>query len=115
MKTLAELKKEPKEVLMELGLSEGECEAFYKSKEGYIEIYKISPEKGDIKWGDTVSFGEGISCYIASIREWYVTSTITKIDWETHEFTTLNSVYKFKFKEHDKSKNKETNFGSKDS
>ena len=69
------------------------------SKEGDIRIEKVSPVLGPEEWGYTPAFGEGLSCHMDNPHRWYHTSVIQKIDWEKHEFTTLNSVYKFTFKE----------------
>lgn len=76
------------------------------SKVGYIKITKISSNNGYLTEGEseegvTAAFGEGLSLYIASNGQWYRTSTIRKIYWDIKEFTTMNSRYKFEFKEID--------------
>ena len=87
----------------------GSAELFYKirdSKVGYIKITKISSNDGYLSEGEseegiTAAFGEGISLYIAGVEQWYRTSVIRKIFWDEGEFTTMNSRYKFEFKEID--------------
>ena len=87
----------------------GSAELFYKirdSKVGYIKITKISSNDGYLSEGEseegiTAAFGEGISLYIAGVEQWYKTSVIRKIFWDEGEFTTMNSRYKFEFKEID--------------
>lgn len=78
-------------------LTEEQFNAFKNSKEGFIGIRKIKPEKGRTQKGFTVAFGEGISCYLENPETWYQTSTVTKIDWDKKIFTTLNSTYTFEF------------------
>lgn len=87
----------------------GSAELFYKirdSKVGYIKITKISSNDGYLSEGEseegiTAAFGEGISLYIAGVEQWYKTTNIRKIFWDKGEFTTMNSRYKFEFKEID--------------
>lgn len=87
----------------------GSAELFYKirdSKVGYIKITKISSNDGYLSEGEseegiTAAFGEGISLYIAGVEQWYKTTNIRKIFWDEGEFTTMNSRYKFEFKEID--------------
>lgn len=80
--------------------------AIKDSKVGYIKITKISSNHGYLSEGEseegiTAAFGEGISLYIAGVEQWYKTSVIQKINWNKGEFTTVNSRYKFEFKEID--------------
>ena len=80
------------------------------SKEGYIEVTKVSDNPGyldnnESRKGDTAAFGVGLRCYMEDADNWFCTSVITDIDWNNNIFTTLNSKYKFKFYEH---KDKET-------
>lgn len=76
------------------------------SKVGYIKITKVSSNDGYLSEGEseegiTAAFGEGVSLYIAGVEQWYRTSVIRKIFWDKGEFTTMNSRYKFEFKEID--------------
>lgn len=87
----------------------------HNSKSGHIKITKVSDNpgylgKGGTREGFTPAFGEGISCYISCLTEYYYTSIITKIDWENNVFYTLNSKYSFEFNEStdSESKDKET-------
>lgn len=78
--------------------------ALKDSKVGYIKITKISNNEGYLSSGEseegvTAAFGEGLSLYIADLEGWYRTSVIQEIYWDKGEFTTLNSRYKFKFRE----------------
>ena len=80
--------------------------AIKDSKVGYIKITKISNNPGYLSNGEseegiTAAFGEGISLYIAGVEQWYRTSVIQKINWDKGDFTTVNSRYKFEFKEID--------------
>lgn len=80
--------------------------ALKDSKVGYIKITKISDNVGYLSSGEseegiTAAFGEGLSLYIADVEQWYRTSIIQNIYWDKGEFTTLNSRYKFEFKEID--------------
>lgn len=80
--------------------------AIKDSKVGYIKITKISNNPGylsndESEEGITAAFGEGISLYIAGVEQWYRTSVIQKINWDKGDFTTVNSRYKFEFKEID--------------
>lgn len=80
--------------------------ALKNSKVGYIKITKVSSNVGYLSTGEseegiTAAFGEGLNLYIADVEQWYRTSIIQKIDWDKGEFTTLNSRYKFEFKEID--------------
>jgi hypothetical protein len=92
-------------------LNETLYEAVRKSKQGYISITKISDnigsflQKGDTYGGMTKAFGEGISCYISNLDDWYCTSIIQHINWENNTFTTLNSEYRFTLQELNTSKN----------
>lgn len=76
------------------------------SKVGYIKITKISSNDGYLseggsKEGATAAFGENLGLYIAGVGQWYRTSVIRHIYWDKGEFTTINSRYKFEFKEID--------------
>lgn len=76
--------------------------ALKNSKMGWIEVEKISKnggyyETGAQHMGFTLAFAEGIGCYMTHGDRWFTTSIILKIDWDKGEFTTLNSVYKFRF------------------
>lgn len=82
------------------------------AKRGWIEIEKISGKNldkhpiGMKRSGYTQTFMEGVRCIMSTMSKWYATSIITEIDWKNNTFKTLNSVYKFNFKEYD-SKNRE--------
>lgn len=72
------------------------------SKSGYITVDRIIPNDRRGCRGYTMAFGVGLSCHISNPSDWYTTSIITNIDWNKGEFTTLNSTYKFNFREDDK-------------
>lgn len=74
------------------------------SKVGHIKITKSTDNPGYITSGEsregyTPAFGEGLSCFIDGVNEYYYTSTIQSIDWEEKKFYTLNSIYEFEFVE----------------
>ena len=74
------------------------------SKVGYIKITKSTDNpgyliSGEFREGYTPAFGEGLSCFIDGVDEYYYTSTIQSIDWEEKKFYTLNSIYEFEFVE----------------
>lgn len=69
--------------------------ALQKAVPGYIKITKDGT--GDVNYGFTPGFGEGVSCYMATPTQWYSTSVIQKINWEEKYFITLNSKYWFEF------------------
>lgn len=101
--TITELKKLPEEEFLKLKDATPELhKLLLNSKSGFISIKKDSDNEGYLsknqcEWGRTDGFGEGISLHINSKDRWFRTSTIQKIDWENNRFTTLNSVYSFKF------------------
>ena len=82
------------------------------AKKGWIEIEKIAGTNtnshpiGMKRRGYTSTFMESVRCVMSTMSEWFATSIITEIDWKDNTFKTLNSVYKFKFKEND-SENRE--------
>lgn len=105
VKTLKELSKE--EFLKLTGATEELYEELQNSLEGEITITKISDNdgylrKGQSHWGYTYAFAEGLSLRLYGNYCNYYTSNIQKIDWENNEFTTLNSKYKFNFKQNGK-------------
>lgn len=74
------------------------------SKVGHIKITKSTDNpgyltSGEFREGYTPAFGEGLSCFIDGVNEYYYTSTIQSIDWEEKKFYTLNSIYEFEFVE----------------
>lgn len=96
--TIKELKQLSKEdFLKQLGATEELYYNLQNSKEGWIEIWK--KDKSVHESGYTGAFGEGISCYMYTMSEWYTTSVIRHINWEEGYFDTLNSRYYFNFKE----------------
>ena len=96
--SITELKKlSKKEFLKQPGATEELYNNLQNSKAGWIEIWK--DDKSVVEHGQTEAFGEGLSCYMTTIRQWYCTSIIKKINWEEEYFITLNSKYNFKFKE----------------
>ena len=102
--TRTELKKLSKEEFMKLpGATEDLYIAVQNAKSGYIEVTHATQKH--FHKGYTEAFGEGISCYMSTIRDWYTTSVIKHINWREGYFDTLNSRYYFKFKEDDFEKN----------
>ena len=71
--------------------------AIKNSKEGFMRIERVEPTPGKEHFGWTYAFAENISLYIDNPDRWYHTSVVKSIDWEKGTFTTLNSVYKFRF------------------
>lgn len=106
-KKILELRKLSKEEFLKDHPDEEDIyDAIYNSKTGFITITKISDNPGYLSNNETVSgytagFGEGMSCFIDCISNYYYTSTIQKIDWENNIFYTLNSKYSFEFNESD--------------
>lgn len=103
--TVKDIKALSKEEFMKLeGAEENLYDILHRSKSGYIRVEKISKNKGAIATGDvyegyTDAFGEGLSVYIGRLKPIFRSSTIQKIDYKRGIFKTLNSVYKFTFKE----------------
>lgn len=96
--TISDLKKMSREeFLNQPGATDEMYEALQKSKEGWIKISRIPDRAGD--YGFTSAFGEGLSCHLSNPSTWYQTSVIQSIDWENNTFKTLNSTYKFEFRD----------------
>lgn len=80
------------------------AEDYFKSraKKGFIVITKIEGGTSDNlnvpEFGYTENFIEGVGLKLSTPDSWYHTSIITSIDWEGKTFKTLNSTYKFDFK-----------------
>ncbi len=105
VKTLKGLSKE--EFLKLKGSTEKLYEDLQNSLEGEITITKISDNDGYLTegqsiCGETYAFSEGLSLRLYNRYCNYYTSNIQHIDWENNEFTTLNSKYKFYFKQNGK-------------
>ena len=104
--TRTEIKNLSKEEFLKLPEATQELyEALQNSKSGYIKIKHAIT--GDIHYGYTDTFGEGISCFLSNMHNWYTTSIIKHINWEEKYFDTLNSRYYFEFTE-DKNDDKST-------
>ena len=81
--------------------SEEEAKRMYnalrKSREGYMRIQKISPSLDRPEEGWTYVFTEELGLFLDTEDRWYHTSVVLSIDFEKGEFTTQNSIYRFKF------------------
>lgn len=75
------------------------------AKKGNITIEKVEGINneanliGDIHWGYTNNFIEGLPLALSTPSHWYRTSNVVEIDWEANRFKTKNSIYSFKFNE----------------
>lgn len=79
--------------LAEKGLSTEQIYNIQHSSCGYIVIWK---DDGFRFEGWCAIFAEGVSLYIDAGNEWYRTSNIESINWNSEYFTTQNSKYYFK-------------------
>ena len=103
--TPKQIKELSKEDFMKLdGASEQLYNNLQKAKSGFIRVEKISKNKGAIATGDvyeghTDTFGEGVSLIIGDRFYTFKSSVIVKINKAKNTFKTLNSTYKYQFKE----------------
>ena len=103
--TPKQIKELSKEDFMKLdGASEQLYNNLQKAKSGFIRVEKISKNKGAIATGDvyeghTDTFGEGVSLIIGDRFYTFKSSVIVKINKTKSTFKTLNSTYKYQFKE----------------
>ena len=103
--TPKQIKELSKEDFMKLdGASEQLYNNLQKAKSGFIRVEKISKNKGAIATGDvyeghTDTFGEGVSLIIGDRFYTFKSSVIVKINKTKSTFKTINSTYKYQFKE----------------
>ena len=103
--SIKQIKALSKEEFMKIdGASEELYDNLQKSKSGFIRVEKISKNKGAIATGDvyeghTDTFGEGVSLTIGDRFCTFRSSVIVKINKTKNTFKTLNSTYKYQFKE----------------